>query len=296
MRTIRELKLRIASTTNIQQITTAMKMVAGARLKKAQARLESARPYARKMAEVTLDLAALTQWSFNPLLRKHYHNLKVLIIVFTGDRGLSGNFHHDIADQAMEFGNRLSAKNKVSYYVIGLKGYHRFLEKEAPVFRNFKSPVAGVSFEMAQKLRKEIIDWYTEEQFDRIYLFYAKFYSALSQKPRPFQLLPIDPEQAKVKQERGLFIFEPARKKLLDSILPRYIESEVFRAFLETEAGELGARMAAMSAASDNASEIIGEYQMEFNRIRQSHITNEIAEIVGGAEVLQRSSAKWGDC
>lgn len=287
MKTIRELKLRIASTTNIQQITTAMKMVAAARLKKAQTRLESARPYARKMAEVTLDLAALTPWSFNPLLRKHHYNLKVLIIVFTGDRGLSGDFHHNIADQAMEFGKKLGDKSKVSYYVIGLKGKHRFLEKEVPVFTSFKGPVAGVSFGMAQELGKEIIKWYTEEQFDRIYLFYAKFYSALLQKPRPFQLLPIDPAQAKAKEESGLFIFEPARKKLLDSILPRYIESEIFRAFLETEAGELGARMAAMSAASDNATEIIEEYQLEFNRIRQSHITSEIAEIVGGAEVLQ---------
>lgn len=290
MRTIRELKLRIAGTTNIQQITTAMKMVAAAHLKKAQARLESARPYARKMAEVTLDLAALTQWSFNPLLRKHNYILKELIIVFTGDRGLSGDFHHNVADQAIEFGNRLSAKNKVSYYVIGSKGYHRFLEKEVPVFKNFEGPLDGVSFRMARELSKEIINWYTREQFNRIYLFYAKFYSALSQKPRPFQLLPIDPEQAKAKQESGLFIFEPARKKLLDSILPRYIESEISRSFLETEVGELGARMAAMSAASDNASKIIEEYQIEYNRIRQSNITNEITEIVGGAEVLYKNT------
>lgn len=290
MRTSRELKERIASTKNIQHITTAMKMVAAARLKKAQARLEAARPYARKMAEVTLDLAALTAWSFNPLLRKHHYHLRDLIIVFTGDRGLSGNFHNEIADRAIEFGVKLSAKSKVSYYLIGLKGQRRFLEKGVPIFKSFAGPVAGVSFEMAQNLSKEIIQWYTEEQFDRIYLFYSKFYSALSQKPRPFQLLPIDPAQAKVKEEHGLFIFEPTRKQLLDSLLPRYLESEIFRAFLETEAGELGARMAAMSAASDNAAEIIREYQLEFNRIRQTQITNEIAEIVGGAEVLNKES------
>lgn len=290
MRTSRELKERIASTKNIQQITTAMKMVAAARLKKAQARLESARPYARKIAEVTLDLAALTAWSFNPLLRRHHYHLRDLIIVFTGDRGLSGDFHHEIADRAIEFGAKLSAKSRVSYYLIGLKGQRRFLEKGVPVFKSFEGPVAGVSFEMARNLSKEVIQWYTEEQFDRIYLFYSKFYSALSQKPRPFQLLPIDPAQAKVKEGNGLFIFEPTRKKLLDSILPRYLESEIFRAFLETEAGELGARMAAMSAASDNAAEIIREYQLEFNRIRQTQITNEIAEIVGGAEVLNKES------
>ncbi len=292
MKTRRELEHRIASTKNIQQITTAMKMVAAARLKKAQARLESARPYARKMAEVTLDLAALTPWSFNPLLRRHHYYLRDLIIVFTGDRGLSGDFHHEIADRAIEFGQRLAVKSKVSYYLIGLKGYNRFLEKQIPFFKRFEGSVAGVSFESAQNLSKEIINWYTGEQFDRIYLYYSKFYSALSQKPHPFQLLPIDPAQAKVKEESGLFIFEPARKELLDSIIPRYIESEIFRAFLETEAGELGARMAAMSAASDNAAEIIKDYQLEFNRIRQTQITNEIAEIVGGAEVLKKESDK----
>lgn len=287
MKTIHELKFRIASTKNIQHITMAMKMVAAARLKKAQARLESARPYARKIAEVTLDLAALTPWSFNPLLRPHHYFIRDLIIVFTGDRGLSGNFHHEIADQAIEFGKKLSEKRKVSYYLIGLKGYHRFLEKQVPVFKRFKEPVVGVSFRLARILAKEIIDWYTKEEFDRIFLFYSKFYSALCQRPRPFQLLPIDPAQAKVKEESGLFIFEPSRKQLIDSIIPRYIESEIFRAFLETEAGELGARMTAMSAAADNAAKIIEHYQLEFNRIRQTMITNEIAEIVGGAEVLK---------
>lgn len=290
MRTSRELKERISSTKNIQQITTAMKMVAAARLKKAQAQLESSRPYARKIAAVTLDLAALTPWSFNPLLRKHNYYFRNLIIVFTGDQGLSGGFHQEIADRAIEFGAKLSAKSKVSYYLIGLKGRRRFLEKQVPIFKNFERPMAGVSIETARNLSEEVINWYINQKFNRVYLFYSKFYSALSQKPRAFQLLPIDPAQVGVKKESGLFIFEPTRKSLLDSILPRYLETQILRAFLETEAGEFGARMAAMSAASDNAAEIIEEYQLEFNRIRQTQITNEIAEIVGGAEVLNKES------
>ena len=120
MATIRELKLKIHSTKNIQQITKAMKMVAAARLKKAQARLEAARPYARRMAEVTLDLAALTPWTFNPLLRPHHHFLKnVLILVFTGDRGMAGGFHNNVADEAIKFGEKLGEKVNVSYYVFG---------------------------------------------------------------------------------------------------------------------------------------------------------------------------------
>ncbi len=285
MASIRDIKLRIASTRNIEHITKAMKMVAAARLKKAQARLEAARPYARKMAEVTLDLAALTPWSFNVLLRPHHQLNRVLVVVFTGDKGLAGGFHNNIADKAMEFGDGLKS-HQVSYYVIGRKGYQRFIQRGYPVYKRFEQNVAGVSFADAQAMAEELIANYIDEKFDVIYLFYAKFYSAMNQKPRPFQLLPIDPTQAHRKEESGLFIFEPGRRQVLNGILPRYIESEIFRAFLETEAGELGSRMSAMSAAADNAAEIIAEYQLEYNRLRQAKITKEITEIISGAEAL----------
>jgi F-type H+-transporting ATPase subunit gamma len=291
MASIRDLKLRIKSTQNIEHITKAMQMVAAARLKKAQYRLESARPYARKMAEVTLDLVALTPWSFHRMIRPHSQIRQVLIIVFTGDRGLAGGFHHNIADGAIEFGARLGEKVRVSYYVIGKKGYARFLQRQVPVYHRFKPPVAGVSFKTAQRLAKEVINLYKQEKFDKIYLYYAKFYSAMSQRPRPFQLLPLDPSQAKQRTEgSGLFIFEPDRKTFVYSILNRYVESEFFRAFLETEVGELGARVTTMSAASDNAMEIIDRYQLQYNRLRQGQITTEITEIVGGAEALKKNS------
>ncbi|HOJ77683.1 MAG TPA: ATP synthase F1 subunit gamma [Bacillota bacterium] len=286
MSNIRDLKLRINSVKNIQHITKAMKLVAAARLRKAQERLESARPYARKMAEVTSDLASLTLWSFNPLLRPHQYLNRTLIVIFTGDRGLAGGFHQKIADEAVKFGKKLSSKNKVYNYIIGNKGERWLRQHNVPIYRSFEQPVAGVSFNLAQILAQELIALYLQEEFDKIYLYYAKFYSALEQRPRAFQLLPIDPSQAQKKESSGLFIFEPGRKEMLDSILPRYIESEIFRAFLETEAGEIGARMTAMSAATDNADEIIAEYELEFNRLRQTQITAEIAEIVGGAEVL----------
>lgn len=289
MASIRDIKLRITSTENIEHITKAMKMVAAARLKKAQDRLESARPYARKMAEVTVDLAALTPWSFNRLLRPHHQTDRVLVAVFTGDKGLAGGYHNGIVDKAIEFGSNLKRKN-VSYYVFGKKGYHRFLQKNVKVFKRYEQMVAGLSFADAQALAKELIGYYTSEQFDAIYLYYAKFYSSMSQKPRPFQVLPIDPSQSKHKEESGLFIFEPKRSELLESIIPRYVESEIFRAFLETEAGELGARMTAMSAATDNAAEIISKYQLEYNRLRQAKITKEITEIIGGADALKKNS------
>jgi F-type H+-transporting ATPase subunit gamma len=234
-------------------------------------------------------MAALTPWSFNPLLRPHHQSNRILIVVFTGDKGLAGGFHNGIADKAIEFGSSLKNK-KVSYYLFGKKGIHRFSQKNIKAFKQFQSLVTGLSFKDAQAVARELIEYYTAEKFDLIYLFYAKFYSAMSQKPRPFQLLPIDPSQSKHKEESGLFIFEPQRRELLGSIVPRYVESEIFRAFLETEAGELGARMTAMSTATDNADEIIAEYQLEYNRLRQAKITKEITEIIGGSDALQKNS------
>ena len=287
MATIRDLRIKIKSTRNIQQITKAMKMVATARLKRAQQQLESTRPYARKIAEVTLDLASLTPWSFNPLLRPHSKVKRVLILVFTGDRGMAGGFHQKIADGAYQFSLKFQDQAEVSFYLLGSKGYQRFASRKFPVFKRYPSGVTGVPYAEVQKLAKELSTFYLNEEFDQIYLYYSKFYSTVTQKPRAFQLLPIDPSKARKKEEHGLFIFEPNQENILDNILPRYIESEVYRAFLETEVGELGARMTAMSSATDNAGELIEHYQLLMNRIRQSQITTEIAEIVGGAEALK---------
>ncbi|HBE77725.1 MAG TPA: ATP synthase F1 subunit gamma [Firmicutes bacterium] len=287
MANIRDLRIKIKSTKNMQQITRAMKMVATARFRRAQQQLEAARPYARKIAEVTLDLASLTPWSFNPLLRPHEHTKKVLILVFTGDRGMAGGFHLKIADGAHQFSLKFQGQAEVSYYMLGLKGFQRFTARKLPVYKRFPAAVAGVPFSEVQKLAEEISDLYLNEEYDQIYLYYSKFYSTVTQKPRAFQLLPIDPSKARHKEEHGLFIFEPNQEAILDNILPRYIESEIYRAFLETEAGELGARMTAMSSATDNAGELIERYQLIMNRIRQSQITTEIAEIVGGAEALK---------
>jgi F-type H+-transporting ATPase subunit gamma len=287
MASLREIKLKIKTIRNIQQITRAMKMVAAARLKRAQIRLDSSRPYARKIAEVTLDLASLTSWSYHPLLRPHSQNRRVLILVFTGDRGMAGGFHQKVADGAVQFARKFAGNAEVAYYLIGNKGIHRFQVKKIPIYKKFEGIVAGVTFPEMNALAHELIQLYLNEEFDQIYLYFPKFYTAMSQRPRAFQLLPLEPSRAKKREEHGLFIFEPDMKTILESVLPRYIETEIYRAFLETEVGELGARMSAMSLATENAAELISKYQLQYNRIRQSQITKEIAEIVGGAEVLK---------
>jgi F-type H+-transporting ATPase subunit gamma len=258
-----------------------------ARLRRAQQRLDSTRPYARKIAEVTLDLASLTSWSDNPLLRPHQYHKKVLVLVFTGDRGLAGGFHQKIVDGAFQFSLKFKDQAEVSFYVLGRKGIQRFQARKFPLYKSYDDIIAGISYSEVQKLATELTGLYLSEEFDQIYLYYSKYYSTITQKPRAFQLLPIDPSKARHKEEHGLFIYEPEQQEILDSILPRYIESEIYRAFLETEVGELGAKMTAMSSATDNAAELIEHYQLIINRLRQSQITTEIAEIVGGAEALQ---------
>ncbi|NLG83659.1 MAG: ATP synthase F1 subunit gamma [Firmicutes bacterium] len=287
MYTVRHITQRIKGIRNIQHITRAMKLVAAARLRRAQERLEAARPYARKMAEVTLDLARLTAWSYNPLLRPHAQLRRALIVVFTGDRGLCGGYHERVVRRALQFAEEIEKRQEVNLYVVGRQGA-RILRREGyPVAYTFTESARGVSFTMAKEFAHRLIEEYRSERCDSIYLVYAKFYSALVQRPRVFQLLPVDPELAKGATLRGLFLFEPSRKEIIDGILPRYVESEVFRAFLECEVGELGARMTAMGNATENAGEMIERLLLDYHRARQTQITREIAEIVGGAEVIR---------
>ena len=287
MYTVRHINQRIRGIRNIQHITKAMKLVAAARLRRAQERLEAARPYARKMAEVTLDLAALTAWSYNPLLRPHAQLRRAVIVIFTGDRGLCGGYHERVVKRALDFAAQIGNRQEVSLYVVGRQGA-RILRREGHrVDYEFTESARGVSFTTAKELAGRLIEEYRSQRCDSIYLVYAKFYSALVQRPRVFQLLPIDPDLAKGGTPEGLFLFEPSRKEVIDGILPRYVESEVFRAFLECEAGELGARMTAMENATENAGEMIDRLLLDYHRARQAQITREIAEIVGGAEVVR---------
>ncbi len=287
MATVRHISQRIRSIRNIQHITHAMKLVSAARLRRAEERLEAARPYARKMAEVTLDLAATTHWSYNPLLRPHVYIRRALVVIFTGDRGLCGGYHSRVVVRGLDFARDLEAKQAVGLYAVGRQGVKLLRRADRRIDFEFTESALGVSFETAKSLAERLIDEYLREKCDRIFLVYAKFYSALEQRPRVFQLLPVDPSLAHQVTPEGAFLFEPSRKEVLDGILPRYVESEIFRAFLECEAGELGARMTTMANATDNAGEIIAHLVLEYNRARQAQVTREISEIIGGAEALR---------
>jgi F-type H+-transporting ATPase subunit gamma len=286
MQSIRDLRVKIRSIESIQQITKAMKMVAAARLKRAEEHLFAARPYARKIAEVTLDLVELNQWSFHPLIQPHDHQRRVLVMVFTGDRGLAGGFHQKVADGAVQFGRKFQ-NAELLYYSFGLKGLQRLRRNSIQLFRQYEHLVAGISRELVTGLAQEVFRLYREEAVDAVYLYYAKYVSPMQQRTKAFQLLPIDPAKRRGRKERGLFIFEPDETTIFEEIFPLYLESEMRRALLETETGELGARMTAMSSATDNAGDLIERYRLQYNRARQSQITTEIAEIIGGNEALK---------
>ena len=287
MPTVRRINQRIRSIRSILHITRAMKLVAAARLRRAQERLEAARPYARKMAEVTLDLAATTPWSYNPLLRPHVYTRRTILVIFTGDRGLCGGYHDRVVDRGLAFARELEAKQSIGLYVVGRQGIKLLRREARRVDYEFGESALGVSFSSAKSLAENLIREYLHEKCDSIFLVYAKFYSALEQRPRVFQLLPVEPSLAHQVTPEGTFLFEPSRKEVLDGILPRYVESEIFRAFLECEAGELGARMTAMTNATDNAGKMISRLVLDYNRARQAQVTREISEIVGGAEALR---------
>ena len=289
MATMRHIAHRIKGIKNIQHITKAMKMVAAARLKRAQSRLDSARPYAQKMADVTMDLAMLSAGEGHTLLKRKAEPAHPLIVLFTGDRGLCGGFHERVIDRGTALAKELSGANgaKPGFYVVGRQGARIMRRMRLAVDKTYPEATRGVTYTAAKALADALIGLYKQGLYDGIYLVFSRFQSALVQKPRVFQLLPIAASLAKKQAPKGCFIFESSAEKLLDGMLNGYVASEVFRAFLECETGELGARMSAMTNATDNAGEMISRLVLDYNRARQAQITRELSEIMGGAEALK---------
>ncbi|HLK56275.1 MAG TPA: ATP synthase F1 subunit gamma [Chthonomonadaceae bacterium] len=288
MATIRQVRSRIKVAKNIQQITKAMKMVAAARLKRAQDRVTAARPYAETMREMMTSLAqAVGDQVQHPLLRVTApRNIGFLII--TADRGLAGSYNSAILRRAVEL-LRGYDKNRIRLYIVGRKGVQFFRRRGFNVVEEFHLPNTGATFSDARDITKAFRTAFEAEEIDQLILLYTRFYTAMTQRPTDIQLLPIQtPEvEATTAAEQDDYIFEPAADGLLKSLLPRYVEGQVYHALLESTASEHGARMTAMSSATDNAGKMITTLTLQLNRARQAGITREISEIVGGAEALK---------
>jgi len=283
-----DIRRRIRSVKNSQQITKAMKMVAAAKLRRAQERMFAARPYAAGLRKVLASVATRVDIGAHPLLQSREPETNVVVIVVTADRGLCGAFNANVIRAAQNF-IRESAFESVSILTIGRKGGDYFKRRPIPVRQNVMVAQAlslGVVHEIAESLIKDFI----EEKIDGVYVVYNEFKSIMAQDVRAERLLPItrDFEDATATDQGGIdYLYEPGPEQILSDLLPKHIEFQLYRVLLESAAAEQGARMTAMEAATKNASDMIEHLTLTYNRIRQAAITKEIIEIVSGASAAQ---------
>ena len=305
MESTRDIKGRIKSVTNIQQITKAMKMVAAARLRKAEEKANGSRPYAEKIGELLRRASSVTPGFTSPLFRTGEVK-KVGYLVICGDKGLAGAYNSNVMKRTLQ---EISGKDRSAYalYVCGkqAKNYLKFrgYDPDTYHFGFSDKPSAQDSIDLS----KEMVEYFTKEEVDEVYIIYTKFITALRQQVRVDRLLPIEaPAEGKTEEaakaaasewekerqdilriEDDPYIFLPDAAAVLSKLLPEYIQVQVYNAMLQSAASELGSRMAAMSAATDNATERIADLNLTYNKARQAQVTNEISEIVGGAAALE---------
>lgn len=305
MESTRDIKGRIKSVTNIQQITKAMKMVAAARLRKAEEKANGSRPYAEKIGELLRRASSVTPGFTSPLFRTGEVK-RVGYLVICGDKGLAGAYNSNVMKRTLQ---EISGKDRSAYalYVCGkqAKNYLKFrgYDPDTYHFGFSDKPSAQDSIDLS----KEMVEYFTKEEVDEVYIIYTKFITALRQQVRVDRLLPIEaPAEGKTEEaakaaasewekerqdflriEEDPYIFLPDAAAVLSKLLPEYIQVQVYNAMLQSAASELGSRMAAMSAATDNATERIADLNLTYNKARQAQVTNEISEIVGGAAALE---------
>ncbi len=292
MATLKQIRQRIRSAKNIQQITRAMKLVAAARLTKAKNRVEEARPYSEKMREFILSIGGAGDLPKHPLLERRPLK-RVALVLITADRGLAGSYNTNLLKAA---GAWLKKEDKFKeadvetvLVTVGKKGNLFFAKRGYPAVHNHSVPTAGAGLDDAVHITDYLTEQFGNGAFDAVFLCYSKFFSPIRQEPQVIQLLPIEPpKKVEGEDEAGSkeYSFEPSPEELLGLLLPKYLLTVTFQAMLESSASEHGARMTAMSNATDNAGKMIGELTLTANRVRQAAITTQILEIVGGAEAL----------
>jgi F-type H+-transporting ATPase subunit gamma len=307
---LKAIRKRITSVQSTQKITRAMKMVAGARLNRAQLRITELRPYAVKTQEVLAaisappkpsadaalvsaegDQAALLGWDekpAHPLLIQRPER-RVLLVVLTSDRGLCGAFNTNINKRAeREWRRRVEEGQEVKMAIVGKKGRDYMVRRGAPVLEYLPGVWDKLSFDTAQRVGEKILAPFNRKEVDAIYLVYNEFKSAMTQTVVAERLLPVAAREAAPEASAGAdFLFEPNREALLERLVPMYVDISILRALYESQASELGARMTAMDAATKNAKEMIGSLTLQYNKARQAAITKELMEIIGGSEALK---------
>jgi F-type H+-transporting ATPase subunit gamma len=295
MASLQDIRRRITSVRNTRKITKALELVAGARLRRAQLRIEEMRPYADRMQELMVGTARAAASFRNLALLQRREVKRVALLVLTGDRGLAGPFNGQVLRRAFELERQeRAAGHEIAWTVIGRKGASTLRFRRYELTAQWAGFVDKPTYADAQAVAHKLAELYTAEEVDRVVLVYNRFESALVQRVTTTDLLPI-PEQVLEGEEeltareaalRGDFIYEPEPEEILERLLPVYLETEIYRALLESATSFLAAQMTAMRNASKNAEELIDTYTLQMNRARQAQITQEILEIVAGADAL----------
>jgi F-type H+-transporting ATPase subunit gamma len=286
MANLKAIKKRIVSVKNTRQITKAMKMVSAAKLRRAQENVVAARPYAKKLGEVLARLTAISDADSSPLQEKREAK-NALLLVVTSDRGLCGGFNTNLCKAADRFVNENKAKYaSLSVMTIGRKGFE-YLKNRQKVYKNQVGVLNKFTYQTAVTLAQEVIDGFLAEEYDEVFLIYNAFRSVMAQDITLEPLLPVAPPAAAASEEfPPVYIYEPDKETLLNELLPKNVEVQIYRSMLESTAAEHGARMTAMDSASKNADEMIGKLTLQYNRARQAAITTELIEIISGAESI----------
>lgn len=286
MANLKAIKKRIVSVKNTSKITKAMKMVSAAKLRRAQENVVAARPYAKKLGEVLGRLTAISDADASPLQQKREVK-NALLLVVTSDRGLCGGFNTNLCKAAERFVREHKDEYpSLSVMTIGRKGYE-YLKNRQKIYKNQLGVFAKLSYQTAAFLASEVIDGFLAEEYDEVFLIYNAFRSVMAQDITLERLLPVAPPAAEPTEELPpVYIYEPDKEALLKELLPKNVEVQIYRALLESNASEHGARMTAMDSATKNANEMIGKLTLQYNRARQAAITTELIEIISGAESL----------
>jgi len=284
MASMRDIKRRKSSITSTSQITKAMKLVSTVKLQKARVAAENAKPYFENMYDVVVDMLSITDVFTSKYLISPNDSNKKAVILISSNRGLAGGYNSNIAK--MIINDDAFTPDNTKIYAVGLKGAEFLSKKGYEVDTEFLEVIEDPLYSDAMKISEEVLSDFMDGEFGEIYIAYTEFKNTVSQETKLLKLLPIDKEEFKAGENKNMVLmnYEPNQHRSLDIIIPKYVTSIIYGALLEALASENGARMTAMDSATDNAKEMIEELSLEFNRARQSAITQELTEIIAGAE------------
>jgi F-type H+-transporting ATPase subunit gamma len=287
MPSLKAIRKRIVSVKNTRKITKAMKLVAAAKLRRAQDTIIAARPYTAALSSVVAELSGVAGKDAHPLFEEREAK-RAAIVVITADRGLAGAFNTNVIKAVERYAaNELSSASEVTLRIIGKKANQHFSRRNATISSYDPAPTSATALSTAREAANRVIDDFLAAKVDRVFLAYNEFKNAGSQVVRVIQILPVAPEKVVDDSAQADYVYEPSKEALLTRLVPLYVQIQIYRAALESIAAFFGAQMMAMENATKNAGEMINRYTLQYNRARQASITKELLEIIGGAEALK---------